>query len=63
MSKQSARECLRGYGVPLGEDFHKLDSDTVERIIAAADAYGYRKPKNAPGSRARMFYQFANRGD
>jgi hypothetical protein len=59
--QKRARERLRQRGVPLDEDFHTLDSDTVERILAAADEHGYRKPRNAPGSRARMFYEYANR--
>lgn len=62
MSQHTARELLRNHGVPLGADFHRLSSATVEGVVAAADAYHYRKPRNAPGSRARMFYQFANRG-
>lgn len=60
--KVLARQLLRDRGVPLGADFHQLDSDTVERIIDAANTLHYRTPRHAPGSRARMFYQYANRG-
>lgn len=62
MSHQDeARQQLKNHGVPLGQDFHQLDSETVQGVIDAADAHRYRKSKNAPGSRARMFYEYANR--
>ena len=62
INRQQARELLRSHGVPLGRSYHTLSSSDVEGIVAAAKAYGYRKSKNAPGSTARMFYEFANRG-
>jgi hypothetical protein len=37
----------------LNVDFHALTSDEVEAVLRAAEAAGYRKPKNANGSRAR----------
>lgn len=60
--QEQARERLINHGVQLGEDFHTLSWDQVARIITAADEHRYRKPKNANGSRARMFYEYANRG-
>lgn len=60
-TKHDAQEQLSRHGVPMGEDFHTLSSAVVERIIAAADAHGYRKSPSANGSRARMFYEYANR--
>lgn len=60
-TKADAREHCRQYHVPMGRDFHTLSSREVENVIAAADAHGYRKPPNAPGSRARMFYEYVNR--
>lgn len=44
------------YRIPLDEDFHALPSAVVGRILDAADACGYRRPKNANGSRARYFH-------
>lgn len=61
-NKGDARQQLSNHGVPLNQDYHTLDIDTVERIIVAADKHGYRKSKNANGSRARMFYEYANKG-
>lgn len=56
MDKSDARELARNYGIPLNRDFHSLNTDTVESIIAAADSVNYRKPRNANGSRARYFH-------
>ena len=38
-----------------------MTSDQKERIIAAADAWKYRKPKNANGSRGRHFAAYLRR--
>lgn len=42
-------------------DFHALQSEFVDRLVAAADARGYRKPRNANGSRARCFHAYLMR--
>ena len=42
--------------LPLEKDFHALSSTEVERILDAANAANYRKPKHANGSRARYFF-------
>jgi len=59
--KQVARGILRNHGVILGRNYHQLSYNQVDKIVEAAKEYGYRKPKNANGSRARCFYEFANR--
>jgi len=59
--KQNARAALTNHGVPLNRDYHTLPSATVEDIVEAAKAHRYRKPKNANGSTARCFYEYANR--
>lgn len=56
MTPENARRYADAFKIPLNRDFHSLDHDTVERIVAAADAHKYRKPKNANGSRARYFH-------
>lgn len=43
------------------DDFHALSSAQVAGIIHWADAYGYRAPKNANGSRARCFFNMLAR--
>lgn len=56
-----AQELANRYGFRLGENFFSLGTDTVSGILAGADEWRYRKPKNANGSRARYFYQYLNR--
>ena len=56
LTQEAAREILRRCGAEARYDFHALHSDIVARIIAEADAYGYRAPRNANGSRARYFH-------
>lgn len=52
---------LVGIGARRGDDFHALRSSQVDDLLKAADHYGYRKPKNANGSRGRYFYSFVQR--
>ncbi len=49
------------YAFPLDSDFHALRSSEVDGVIAAADSRGYRKPRNANGSRARYFHAYLRR--
>lgn len=53
-----ARNLARRYTIPLDQDFHSLDSTTVQAIISAADEWRYRRPANANGSRARYFHAY-----
>lgn len=46
---------LDPYNAP---DFFTLPADTVEALLAEADRHGYRKPRNANGSRGRYFYAY-----
>ena len=39
-------------------DFHALRSEVVDGLLVCATERGYRKPKNANGSRARCFYEY-----
>lgn len=58
---QLAAGCLNACGVALGADFDSLRSSTVESLLAWADHYHYRKPKNANGSRGRYFHDMLQR--
>jgi hypothetical protein len=55
------KNMLSNNGVDFGKDFHALHSDAVIRIADAAKAVGYRKRKDAPGSTARMYFQYLSR--
>jgi len=57
-----ARKLLSDAGVNVNWDFHQLSSGNVDKILAVAKLYGYRKSPSAPGSTARMFYQMLQRG-
>jgi hypothetical protein len=61
MDRHTARDTLARCGAPLDADFHALGSSVIEAIVEAARAYGYRKPKNANGSRARYFHAYLMR--
>lgn len=61
LTEQGALAIAHEYGIPLDSDYHALNSATVEKVIEAANARGYRKPKNANGSRARYFHAYLRR--
>lgn len=58
MNQNTAKLLAASYAIPLGRDFHTLNSDTVSHVLAAAVEMKYREPKNANGSRARYFYAY-----
>lgn len=45
-------------GIDWRKDFHTLRSEQVSALLAKADEFKYRAPKNANGSRARYFYAY-----
>lgn len=61
LTPADARAILKRLSLPVKADFHALPSSAVERLISEADAMRYRKPRNAPGSRARMFHAYVTR--
>lgn len=61
LNRFEALELARLHRFPLDSDFHALRSSEVEGVIAAADSRGYRKPRNANGSRARYFHAYVRR--
>jgi hypothetical protein len=61
MDRSDAHTILQQCGAPIGEDFHRLSSGVVERLLERADAWKYRKPRNANGSRARYFHAYLQR--
>lgn len=61
MTREDAHNTLRACQVPIGADFHTLGSETVLALLERANAWRYRKPKAANGSRARYFHQHLQR--
>lgn len=53
---ETARQTLARLGIDARADFFTLSSDEKERLVHEADVAGYRKPRNANGSRARYFH-------
>jgi len=58
---REAKRLLQSDGVDFGRDFHELPSYEVQRILEVARLAGYRKHKDAPGSTARMYFQYLSR--
>ena len=56
MHSYTAKQIATNNRIPLHADFYMLPSEIVDRILIAAQEYGYRKPKTANGSTARYFY-------
>jgi hypothetical protein len=61
MGFYEARNIMAAIGCELNADYHTLNSNQVDRVLAEAKLYGYRKPKNANGSKARYFFAFVQR--
>lgn len=58
LSPKEAKAILVADGVDFDRDFHALSSAHVAWIVDVAKLAGYRKSKNAPGSTARMYFQY-----
>ena len=58
---REAKRHLREAGVDFSRDFHELSTSDVERILETARNAGYKKRKDAPGSTARMYFQYLSR--
>lgn len=58
LDRSTAHDILQRAHVPIGEDFHALNSAQVDALIEQADLFKYRKPAHANGSRARYFHAY-----
>jgi hypothetical protein len=61
ISPHEAKRLLQSDGIDFRQDFHQLSSSEVQRILEVARLAGYRKRKDAPGSTARMYFQYLDR--
>ena len=66
MAKQKITACtakrrLERQGINFRDDFHALRSSDVRLILNTSRAAGYRKSPRAPGSTARMYFQYLAR--
>lgn len=61
IDRAEGKRLLQSDGIDFSRDFHELGSQEVQRILEVAKLAGYRKRKDAPGSTARMYYQYLSR--
>ena len=61
IDRAEARRLLQSDGIDFSRDFHELSSYETQRILEIAKLAGYRKRKDAPGSTARMYFQYLSR--
>ena len=61
MTRGEALMLAHVHGFDWRTDWHAMCSDAKEAVLRAADAYGYRKPRNANGSRGRYFAAYVQR--
>ena len=59
--RSHARATLTATHVPIGTNFHTLNTTQVYDLMVQADIMKYRAPKNANGSRARYFHDMLQR--
>lgn len=59
---REAKRLLESEGIDFSRDYHESASMSQgNRIAEVAKQAGYRKSKNAPGSTARMYFQYLSR--
>lgn len=61
ISPAEAKRILQSDGIDFSRDFHELPSYETHRLLEVAQLSGYRKRADAPGSTARMYYQYLSR--
>lgn len=61
IAPHEAKQRLRAAGIDFSRDFHELPRSAVQLVLDTAHAAGYRKRKDAPGSTARMYFQYLSR--
>lgn len=61
MSRSEALEIFQRAKVDPAANFFSLRSSEVHDLLIEANARHYRAPKNAPGSRSRMFHGYLQR--
>lgn len=61
LGPHDAKQRLKAAGIDFSSDLHQLSSSQKQLIVDAARAAGYRKRKDAPGSTARMYFQYLSR--
>ncbi len=58
---RKSRQVEMVHGIDFTKDFYTLPNSDVVKLVEAADRAGYRKPKNANGSRGRYYFYAVKR--
>ncbi len=58
---RKSRQVEMVHGIDFTKDFYTLPNSDVVKLVEAADSVGYRKPKNANGSRGRYYFYAVKR--
>ena len=62
LDHHEAKRLLKSEGINFARDYHEsVSMSQGNRIAEVAKQTGYRKSKNAPGSTARMYFQYLSR--
>jgi hypothetical protein len=61
LSNREAKSLLEAAGIDFRKDVFTIGSSDMNLVAETAKAAGYRKSKNAPGSTARMYFQYLAR--
>jgi hypothetical protein len=62
LTPQEAKRLLESEGINFARGYYEsVSMSDANRIAEVARAAGYRKSKSAPGSTARMYYQYLSR--
>jgi hypothetical protein len=61
VSKYDAKIMAKNEGINFNKDFFELSNSEKNILLEIAKKQGYRKSKNAPGSTARMYFEYLDR--
>jgi len=61
ISKYDAKIMAKNEGINFNKDIFELSNSEKNILLEIAKKQGYRKSKNAPGSTARMYFEYLNR--
>lgn len=61
LDPSTARDILRLCHAFIDTDFFTLGSEDTDILMEAARRHGYRKPKNANGSKGRQFFAYVQK--
>lgn len=61
LTYDEAKDIAQRFNIDLTQNFHALNSEAVERVLAAAKERKFRKTHLANGSKGRYFFYYLKR--